>query len=989
MRKLVNFSVYHPLSVLMILLGVILVAFVCMFFIPINSMPFIAQERLIVFTQFEGTGVKEIEKFITIPLEESLASLKGLKNIQSISRNGISLITLELHWNRDSDLALLHCTEIIDETYQVLPKDCSKPKIFKEEYSNFPSVTVALIPKNEDDEKVISFLGDFAEKHLKYEMQRLESVGLVSVFGNESKEIEVLVDKEKADRYGFSLKNIAESIEQNNFQYPAGFIREGDRELLVKTVARLKNEEELKKIPVFVDDSLVFLDAFCKIQNSAKEKESFFIYNGKNCISLQIFTKKGKSPLVISNQVKKLLKKINNQYNGLFTCEIIYDEGSELRDSLSSVLLSALIGALVTFAVIFLFYSSLFVASVLASIIPLCLIFSSFVLFLCGKTFNLMSLSGIAIGIGMVVDASSVIIDELISKKREGSLKKQDIVAIVNSLYMSNVGSTLTTVIAFSPIFFIKGILASIFFDLVIAIVASLIFALILSFSFVPAIFSLVKKNAFARGFIDKKCSLLIDRYTGYLKLQKLSLLKITFLLAVLCMIGFIACICIKKEFFPKMTTKELCFNQYYPENREIGFIEEDAKKFISVLESIYWKNRQVFTVETIEGGGAIFNPLLLRNPEVQEKMISWKLLINPTIKNSIARTLLENFFEKTTLEETIVDNSSYLEHIFDGMLRGFAVSHDSFEQAKKLSEELKTENGIVFPREKELVQIFIPNSAKLAYHSVTSSEIAFALHYATEGVNAEYLYKNEEKIPIVVKYSEENPTIDFIKRTLVFNSQGKGIYLDSLGIFEPNFEYTALFRYNRKPAFLLSEIKSYNKNVLDFTKTYFDEILTDGLIIIIGIFFVLYFILAAQFESFYLPFLILLSCIPAFGGAFFFLFITNASLNCNSLLALVILFGTVVNNAILLYESCNASKEKNFLGLLTACAKKLRTILVTSLTTILALIPFTFNFTGKNMQSSLALALIGGLVFSTIFILLIFPHLFVNFFQKKSAYDV
>lgn len=985
MKKLLHLSVYHPLSVLMILLGIILLCFVSMFFIPVNSMPFIKQEHLIVFTNFDGASVEEIEKFITIPLEEALSSLKGVKNIQSISRNGKSIITLELHWDTDVDVTIVNCSEIIDEVYQVLPKNCNKPKLLKEEYNNLPSLIVALVPGSNDEQSIFDFLDEFSEKHLKYEIQRLESVGMISIFGSRSKEIAVLVDKEKADSYGFSLSDISESIKFNNFQYPAGFIKEGEKSLLLKTTARLKNEDELKEIPLFVNDTIVTLDSFCKVENTIKDKESFYIYNGKNCVCLQIYAKKGKSPLVISSQVKKLVKKINTQYGKVFTCEIIYDEGCEVLDSLYGVLFSTVIGACATFVVISMFYSSAFIASILASIIPLCVIFSSSVLFLCGKSFNLMSLSGIAIGIGMVVDASSVIIDEIISQRYiRGVLEKKDIENIVNSLYMSNLGSTVTTIVVFIPIFFIKGILIGIFFDLVIAIISALFFALILSFTFIPGIFSLVQDFATTSGYIDNQCTILIDRYAKHIKSEKVSLKALMFLLFVFFVLGIVLCGCIKKEFFPKISTKEINFNQYYPENMKIAYIEEDARKFISVLENIYWKNHQVFEVTSIEGGKAIFNPLLLKNPEIKEKMISWKLKINSKIKKATAYNLLEALFAKTTLKEVLVEKSSFIEHIFDGTLKGFAVSDDSFEKAKKISEELKTEKGVIFPYEKDLVQCFVPNVVKIAQYALTASDIAYSLYTATEGSSADFLYKNEDRIPITVKYDVLNTDRDFIKQLLIFNPDKKGIYLDSLGMFINKQEYNALFRYNRKPAFILSDIKGESKNVLNFEKIFFDEIVNNGLLIIIGIFFILYFILAAQFESFKLPFLVLLSCIPAFAGALLCLFICNESLNCNSLIALIILFGTVVNNVILLFESCIQSKEKKALDILEACCKKTRTIVVTTLTTVIALIPFVFNFTGKNMQTSLAIALIGGLISSVIFVLWGFPYFLVRFFQSK-----
>lgn len=513
-KKFVSFCVHHPVSLISILLATSLWGIFSCFTLEADFVPVLSQRKIIISTEYPGLDSVDMEKLVTQPLEEGLASLQGLKLSKSVTRSGLSLINLELHWGTDIDLALVECRELIDLCYHQLPSQCEKPQVILPS-SLGEAMMVAIIPKDGN----LRYGRYLVEKDIKGRFQRLESCGGVQLAGGEKEEVKVLVDYDAMEAKKLSLEYIGEKISSSNFQYPVGTIAEGDKEFLVKTLGLYEKIEHLEDLPLLYEDlGLVRLSDVAQVELGSEEKESFFFYGGKEALCLSLSKRDDASPVSLSRQVYDEIHQLRRQYGDFYEFVVIKDLSQQVQESLLSLGISCFVGVVVAAAVILFFLRCWKVSVLLASLIPLCGIHVILVLSLAGRTLNLMSLCGMAVGIGMVVDAGTVVLENLSQKlKALSSLSSPERSPLSNKpavastitrpildpvknlivegtleVALSNTGSALTTGIVFLPLFFLDGLLGELFLDLALGVIAAIAASCILSLSYIPSLYQFI-----------------------------------------------------------------------------------------------------------------------------------------------------------------------------------------------------------------------------------------------------------------------------------------------------------------------------------------------------------------------------------------------------------------------------------------------------------------------------------------------------------------
>ena len=368
MKKLISFCVTHPVSILMSVLAIILCGIICFFSIKMDFLPQTGERFLLISTEFEGIPANEMKKLVTMQIEDSSASLKGIKNVESITRDGLSLVSIELHWNTDIDVALSECREIIDSCYEILPSGCSKPivKVFNPNESETYSLCIK--SKNND----LKYCRYIADNDIKARLQRINGVSSVSITGGEKEEIHVIINKTKLESSGLTLQNISDSIAESNFEYPAGVITEGNKEFVFKTSGLFSNIQEIERVPIASNnDNVIYLSDLGTVEFGIKEKDTFFLHNGEECICIDITKKTDASPVSVSKDLKYEIENLNYLYGNYFDFELITDQSVQLIASIKSLLLSAIIGICITFIVLFFFFRTIKTSLVAASMIPL------------------------------------------------------------------------------------------------------------------------------------------------------------------------------------------------------------------------------------------------------------------------------------------------------------------------------------------------------------------------------------------------------------------------------------------------------------------------------------------------------------------------------------------------------------------------------------------------------------------------------------------
>ncbi len=740
MKRIITFCVNHAISVIMLILCIVLCGFISIFSIKIDFLPLIGERHLLVTTQFEGIPASEMKKLVTIPIEDSVSSLKGVKNIESVTRDGISLITIELHWNSKVELALTECREIIDACFESLPSNCEKPnvKIFN------PSQTedFTLCVKSRDSD--LQYGRYIVDYDIKPRLQRLSGVSSVSVSGGLKEEVHVILNKEKTESSLLSIQSVSDIIAESNFEYPAGLITEGNKEFVFKTSGLFDNLSEITQIPVLNSNTgIIRLGDIGTVENSNKDKDSFFMYNGEECISISIFKKSDSSPVAVSKAIQAEVDNLNYLYGNYFSFELINDQSLQLKSAIINLLISAIIGILITFIILFVFFKTAKTSLLAASMIPLSILFSIIILRFFGRTINILSLSGITVGIGMVVDPATVVIENIHKKLNSRNNLAEIVISSTNEVSLSSIGSALTTIIVFIPFFFLNGILGKLFKDISIAVISSIGFSCILAMTYIPSTYYLfLSKNKFSNGIKLNKLEALYEKKLNLFFNKKYlgSLILLSCTLA-----GLILFFALKKELLPHTYNKEITANVLYEEGTSIKKIQQDA-------ETIYYElnNNSDISKIRITGGIDSKNYEKLSNPNLRKELLQISFEAS-NIKN--ARQQLNSLISVISDEYSINSGKDILSNLINIEKNVYMVSGEDEDILDFRVSNIVQNDDEIIPNSFIFENIFSPDRTACSRYNIGAINTAIIAHNTLEGVYSTYMYKNGRQIPVKVMY--------------------------------------------------------------------------------------------------------------------------------------------------------------------------------------------------------------------------------------------
>jgi multidrug efflux pump subunit AcrB len=986
MKSIVSFSTRHPVSVLMMVLSVVLFGVVSFRYIPVDFLPLLSVRSLLVSTRYEGIPAKEMREMVTIPLEDSIASLKGLKSIQSVSRDGLSLVKVELQWGIDADMAFIECREIVDLAFEKLPSQCEKPTVTKDDFSKRDTVTIVVRPKDGD----LLYARHVVDDDIKGRFQRIDGVGAVNVLGGEKERIEVRVNRDLMESRKLTMDGISGKLGEANYEYPAGTIKDGENDLLVKTSALFTSLDEIERTPIaYGSGGAVTVRDIAEVKRGLQEKKTFFIYDGKECVKVGIQKREDASPVDLSRRVAEEVKTLNRMYGRYYDFIVIDDAADSVRSSLVNLVVSALVGVAVTVLIIQLVFRSWRIAGLLASIIPISTCAAVFVLELFGRSLNVMSLSGIAVGIGMVVDCGSVTLENLQKLRAEGKIASPaDIDAGVAEVSLSNVGSTLTTVIVFFPVLFMKGVIGELFSDMAIAIISSISFSCLLSMTYIPGMYALLGVGSAKARASSRTMDRLSAQYGSTLKKVFERKWYALAIMGACLVIGIAAVFGIKYEFLPSLASDRLVAEIEFKDGTSIEYMEK-------IASAVYARLGKVDGVGNlcVSGGLEDDDYGALAEPEAKREKIVISCAVDPSrLSMPEAERLVRSSVDGDRFTVRIVGKHDLLADVVNLRSGSLVVRSDTPESSRALARKL-CENGASFVPDSVVAEyVFSPDRVANSRYGVSALYTASVARNSLEGIQSAPYYENGVEIPLTVLL--EGGSVDRVETLSgvgVQNQNGVILPLRALGVIKTESSEKVLYRFERKDARIVvgvSVTPELASSVIDLGKRQTDEMLGDATLLLIGVVVLLYIAMTAQFESFLMPLVLLVALPPAFSGAFLFLAVFGKTLNVNGIIALVTLFGTSVNNSIILYERCAMNDRVNAGTVTRSCAEKLRAILVTTGTNIGALIPFAIDPLGKSQQSSLSIAIIGGMIVSTVIVLYVIPVAFVYTLRGKGGGD-
>ncbi len=1036
--------VKKPVTTLLVFIVLVAMGIFCTFNLPVDMYPDMELPYMIVYTTYGNSGPEEVEQSLTRTLESSLSGLSGLKKMQSQSMGGMSLIFMELNYGTNLDAAANEVRDKIDMVRSYLPSDASSPITIKADPSMMPIMMLTLEGKRTPEE-----LRAYAEDVVQPRLEQIDGVASANVVGGREKSINVDIPRDRLEAYGLSITGVAQMIGAQNIQSSGGVISSDNTNYTIKTNGKYQSLEDLKN--TVISYKMAASDGFnppqvvtlrlrdvADIYEGYKDQSTLAFLDGEPCVMLTITKQSGKNSDTSAKAVRKVLKQPESEMPDDLRIEETFNTTDIIEQNINEVVSSVIKGALLAIAVLIIFLRSLKTTFIVGIAIPICVCITLMLMYFTGITINMISLAGLLLGIGMLVDNSIVVLENIYAYRQRDA--KPSVAAILGSQEMvtSITASTLTSVCIFLPMILFKkklGIMGQMFDNLAYTVIFSLMCSLVVAIALVPVLCSSwlridkivdeEKKGllGWLNRLLNKFFFRLDNAYAGgvrfVLEHRKMCIFSIfaLFVASIISIkwIGFI--------FMPETASTSVAVQFELPKGSTLeatqAVVQEFEQRAGAVLKGVK------YTSVTI-GGSSILSSSSTTN----EGKITFTLYSSDERKpgwdsDSTAKTKLREFFND--YPGTKLSFGSNMNNATSGgmtinvkcddlnMLREASVTMEKVlkEHASEFLTEVSSDLEDGLPQAEIVIDRGRMYELGLNVYSV-GSEIAAAIN----GTTASRFTKNGDDIDVIVRSSEKDrkKLLD-LDQISVVNSSGMRIPLSSFAHSVQNESPVTISRENQgriihitgKPVEGLSldvvkegVMKALNDNIpkddainISFSGDYEDMmeavVSFAGIILMAAI--LVFVVMASQFESLADPFIVIFTIPFAFIGVIMIYAITQTRISIITIMGLLVLVGTIVNNGIVLVDYTNLLRKRGY-ELKEACIEaarnRLRPILMSTLTTIISMAPMAF-FPGEaamNMQP-ISLTVFGGLTFGSIMTLFLMPaiyFIFNNHRLKKAA---
>jgi len=1005
MKSIINLFIRRPVTVVMILTALIMAAVFSIFTIPVNRLPDFSVPRLTVETMYSGMAANEIRNMVTIPLEDSLSPVKGLEKIQSISNDNRSIISLDFRWGTDIMAASVLVREAIDTIYPSLPEGVHKPAITSGGTLNEAHAVIAVSSNNGNNE----FARKLAEYEIQARLRRIDGVGSVVITGGEINEEVLSLDIHRLAALGLTPAEFLNILAQEIADIPAGNAREGNSELVIVSSGKPDSVYSLSQVILPVSGGVFKVDDAGVIDSSPVKHESIFVYNGKEATGLEIYRRPGSDPLRLSREIKKSLNETVSLFSRDAQIELVTDSTHSLINGITSLIISAVLAAGAVTAVLVFFIRRLKYSLLAALSIPVSIAAGICVLSVTGRSLNVMSLSGLALGIGLVSDIGVIVLDLLNRTfgKNEFAPKPEEIGNKASSIAGSSIASTLTTALVFVPVIMLPGQLGSLFGDIAVALVTAAAAGWFYAQFCLPSLYFMFfgsgKKPEIQADNSHSNNSGLVKKYTSLLSflLRRQGMLFTAAVLLIL--LGFMTLLFQPVVFINPDEAEEIWVSFVFPP----GTLLESIKDFSAETSGIV---HELSSVKTVYGRAGAEKEDILRRADID--YTKEELILRCVPEKGLKPEIVSSEIYAALEQYTDIPFSVYYPKDRIEVLLGLSAERTfviSGKDREELGDHLEIIQDIFFqesfdvnfrPRGTRPELRLVPNREASAYLAIPAAQIAETLYILNDGIVAARLEIEGRPLDVRITGGRElklDP-VRQIEQIPIRTGQGRTVYLGSLGRIDRIESEASLARLDRSDV-IFADITAGNEKsqlVMDTSAQFswfaradesaFSRYRNSLIIYVILVLILLYMTMGAQFESFLLPLILMITIPFSLAGAGPALLISGAKIDSGAIIGFTVLFGLVVNNSLLLFE---ISEQKIKTGLNPAAAvfcgarERFQSILITMITTIFALLPLVINPLG-NSQKSMAAAMLGGLTASTLISLFAIPPVLIRYFKWK-----
>lgn len=1012
--KLSDFSIRRPKFTIVIMIILMLLGIVSLTRLPLQLMPNIQPPIAAVATTYQGAGPEEVMDDVTKPIEEELSSINGLTNISSQSQESSSVVILEFGYDMTIDEVESDITRALESVE--LPEQAGDPSFLEFDISMLPSIQMAV---TSNGESVADYQGQVDD--LVTELENIEGVASISENGTVVEEIQVNLDIDALSEANMSQSDVAGLIEANNISIPNATIvdTENRNSISTRTISEIDGVETLRELVIadLPGGETLTIDDVADVSVEEQDSNTITRLNQSDALSVDVMLASDANASNVNSEFNEVLdEKLSEDEFSNLTVETLYDEGEYIDLAINSVYTSLISGAVLAMIILFAFLRNLKAPLIIGIAIPFSVITTFALLFFTDISINLMTLGGLALGIGMLVDNAVVVIENIYRHLAMGKTPRQAASEGTKEVASAIVASTLTTAAVFLPVVFVSGLVGQLFTPLAITVVFSLFASLFIALTVVPMLASRIldaPEENLEQVRSERPYMKVLTRFTRWTLEHRLLVMIITVLLVIAGIFGiYNQGMTLMPESDEGAITIEI--------EKEQGTIYEDTFETVQSIE------------QELEDHSEI--EMYLSNVGSTQPMMS---MSEETNKASITATLVDQSERSVTTNEFISNVEDDIEALDESadinvipmsqsgmssepntlMLK---VSDDDAERLREseatIIEELEADDkieGVSSSREDMVTEMQINvDRAAARENGLQPAQIGQAIYEASNGVEASTVEADNDFLSINVKYPDTFlDSVSNFESMEIPNAEGEYVQISEVAELEEadmlpmitrdSQEETSELTVTYSSDMSLNEAGTYVEDIVagaDFSDdTHYSvggdlEMLGDAipqmlLAIVLGVIFI-YLVMVAQFESFKHPFIVIMAMPLSIVGIMAALVVTNSPLSVVSFVGIIMLLGIVVNNSILLVDYTNQQKEKGMPtieALEISVQHRFRPIVITALTTALGMLPLAIGIgEGGEMIAPMGTVVIGGLVSSTFFTLFVIP-IFYSYIDKET----
>ena len=1015
-------AVKKPITTALIFVAVAIFGLFSLVNIPIDLIPEIETNTIMVMTTYQGANASDIENNVTKPMENTLNSVSDLKHISSSSRENVSIVTLEFEYGIDIDEATNDVRDKLELVKQMLPDNVDNPMIFK-----FGADAIPIIMLSVTAEESTPGLYKILDDNVVNPIARIGGVGTVSISGAPERKLTVYCDPHKLEAYNIPIETISSIIGAENMNMPAGQIDVGSNTYSLRVQKEFVNAEDMENLVLGVrNGSPVYLKDVATVVDGLEERSRETFNNGKRGGMIIVQKQSGANSVNISKKVKEIVPKLQAQLPSDVKIGVIVDTSDNIVNTIESLGETIAITFLLVLVVVYLFLGRWRATFIIMLTIPISLLASLIYLFATGNSLNTISLSSLSIAIGMVVDDAIVVLENVTTHIERGSRPKSAAVYATNEVAISVIASTLTMLAVFLPLTMINGMAGVLFRQLGWIVSIIMIVSTIGALTLIPMLCSLMlrlnpHKGKFQTIVLTPFHNFLTWMDGAYAKIlgwcvknrKKTIAMAFAFFIVVIVGGGSM----IKSEYFPASDSGRISISVKLPMGTRQDITRDLA---LELVDKFMTKYPEIITCnvsegasgsgnsayELMQGGGthAMSFNINIGSMEDRDRSV---FEICDMMRNDLAEYPIIRSFQVSSGQQGGMGGESSVEielygHDFTASDKAAAMVENSFrnipgvKQVIVSRDEYTPEFQVDFDRE------------KIALNGLNTATVSTYLRNRINGVTASYFREDGNEYDILIRYAPEfRTTVEDIENITIYNAMGQGIKLRDLGEVKEILTPPAIDRKDRerlvKVTAVVPEGMAMSDLVAEANKfmaattlpmgitwqlggTYEDqqESFRDLIMLMVLIIILVFIVMAAQFESLTYPFVIMFSIPFAFVGVFMGLIITNQPLNLMSMIGLIMLLGIVVKNGIVLIDYIILCRERGMgiaHAIVTSGRSRLRPVLMTTLTTVLGMVPLAIGTgEGSEMWRGLGTCVAWGLAISTLVTLVIVPVMYCVF---------